>query len=235
MESSSEVKWLGIKPYLFRIFSGFLVLWSINQAVYLVIAWATPIATQVPEELILVFPDQEPRYLTSLAFHSLAIVVFGVGAVTPSRTLMRVEEWWEVHRERPSWIAGVFLYVIFALVILGAFWVSITLPKYQVFIDPAAGSVIKRHTHLLRPGVVEESVNFANIREITLDLNYSSGGQGFYLSLATTDDQQIEVGRLTGDYTTRHLVKTGEDLSTYSRAPFNVDEALLPFLTEGTP
>ena len=111
METPSEVKWLGIKPYLFRLFSGFLALWSVNQVVYLVIAWVTPIPGAAIDSLILGFPAQLPGYLTALFFYCLGIMVFGLGAVIPSRTLLRVEEWWEVHRERPSWIAGVFIYL----------------------------------------------------------------------------------------------------------------------------
>jgi hypothetical protein len=79
-----------------------MAFWSGNQVVYLIMAWTTPVPTAATNSVLLVYPAQETGYLTSLVFHCTAVVVFGIGAVIPGRTLMRVEEWWEVHRERPT-------------------------------------------------------------------------------------------------------------------------------------
>jgi hypothetical protein len=228
LETPSEVKWLGIKPYLFRIFSGFMVLWSGNQVVYMVMAWTTPIPTAAVDTLLLVYPAQETSYLTSLVYYCLAVVVFGIGTVIPSRTLMRVEEWWEVHRERPTWIAGIFLYVGFALAILLYFWVSITAPKYQTYIDPDAGSIIRRHTHLLRPGVIQETIPLADIKEIIFDFGPTAGGRDSYINLVIGEGREIEVGRVTGSYTEEDLVELGKQISQYSSVPF--EEPSLPIL-----
>ena len=224
----SKVQWLGIKPYLFRTFSGFMLLWSGNQVVYLVLAWTTPLPATATSRLLLVFPAQETGYLTTLVFHCIAVVVFGIGTVIPGRMLMRVEEWWEVHRERPTWIAGVYLYLGFALAILLYFWVSITAPKYQTYVDPDAGSIVSRHTHLLRPGVVHETIPFGDISEIIFDFDPSASGQDSYLTLTVGEGREIEIGRVTVKYSEQDLVDLGKTVSQYSSVPF--DEPLLPTL-----
>ena len=228
LESPSEVRWLGIKPYVFRVFSGFMALWSGNQVVYLVMAWTTPLPATTTNSLLLVYPTQEDGYLTSLIFHCLGLVVFGTGTLIPSRTLMRVEEWWEVHRERPTWIAGVFLYVGFALALLLYFWVSITVPKYQTYLDPDAGSIVRRHTHLLRPGVAHQTIPFGDITEIVFDFDPSISGNDSYVNLVMEEGREVEVGRVTVEYTEEDLVELGKAISQHSSVPF--DEPSLPIL-----
>lgn len=228
MEVASEAKWLGIKPYLFRIFSGFIALWSANQIAYAIIASTTAFPAAAADRLLLLYPAYEAGYQTSLVFYSVMAVIFGIGAITPSRTLIRVEEWWEVHRERPTWIAGVFLYVGLALAILLYFWVTNTAPRYQTYVDPDGDSVIRRHTHLLRPGVDHQTIPFSEIKEIVFRMDPTAGAASSYVSLVLEDDRAVEVGRTTGDYTEGDLVELGKQLSQYSGLPF--EEPDLPAL-----
>lgn len=229
MEAPSEVKWLGIKPYLFRIFSGFMVLWSANQIAYTIMAWTTPLPAAAADRLLLVYPAQEAGYPTSLAFYAVALVIFGTGTVIPNRTLMRVEEWWQVHRERPTWIAGVFLYVGLAIAILLYFWVTITAPSSQTYIDADAESIIRRQIHLLRPSVVHQNIPFSDIiNEIVFDFDPTSGGRDSYVYLVTGAGREIEVGRITGTYTDEDLVELGKQISQYTDVPF--EEPSLPVL-----
>jgi hypothetical protein len=228
LESSTEVKWLGIKPYIFRIFSGFIALWSANQVIYLILATGTALPNMATGSRFLAYPAQEPSHIASIIFHSIAVVMFGIGTVIPSRTLMRAEEWWEVHRERPTWIAGVFLYVVFALAILGYYWVSITAPRYLTYIDPGAASVVKRQTHLLRPGVAHETIPFGDINEIVFDFDPSISGNDSFLYLAVDGVGEVEVGRFTLEFSEEDLVELGKTISQYSSVAF--EEPDLPEL-----
>jgi hypothetical protein len=116
----------------------------------------------------------------------------------------------------------------FALALLVYFWVSITAPKYQTYIDLDDESIIRRHTHLLRPGVVHETIPFVDINEIIFDFDPSVSGQDSYVNLVVGEGREIEVGRATVAYTEQDLVELGKKISQYSSVPF--DEPTLPIL-----
>jgi hypothetical protein len=220
---------LGIKPHLFRIFSGFMALWSFNHLVYQVLAWTVAAPVAAPERLLLVFPGQEPGYALSLFFHGLGVVVFGIVAITPGRAIMRVEEWWLAHRERPSWVAGVFLYLGLALFILLSFWLSISEPRYRTYLDREGESVVRRHTHLVRPGVVHQIIPFGEIQAINFESEYSVGRQDHYLKLVTQEGREIEVGRFVSEFSPLALADLGKELSEYAAVPFaEPDLSLFP-------
>ena len=228
MESRSEVKWLGIKPYIFRTFSGFMALWSANQIIYIILASTASLPNTSTDSLFLAYPAQEPSHLISIISYSIAVVIFGIGTLIPSITLIRIEEWWEVHRERPTWIAGIFLYVSFALAILAYFWVNITAPRYLTYIDPGASSVVKRDTHLLRPGVIHKTISFGDINEIVFDFDPSISGNDSFLILMVDGGAEVEVARFTLGFSEEDLVELGKTISQYSSVAFV--EPVLPEL-----
>lgn len=172
-----------------RIFTALIALWSAMQVVFLLAALSN---SQPSGTAQLMNAHHQVEYVLSLAFHSLAVILFGAVVSTPARI-------WQRLGFKFSNLAVAFYFAI-ALALLIIFVVSIFYPKYQIFVDLPTESVVKVETHLLPPGLSEQRIPFRGIRTVT---------GGFYkhthlersglAGLATRDEYHYLVKLLTHD------------------------------------
>lgn len=192
-------------PTWLRIFCGSVAVWAAVQVAFLAVAYSGSAPTPTAE---LMTTHNGAQYLASMAFHSLAILVFLCGAMLPTAA------WTELknmianllgpdNRDLGGWIPNLCL-CFFAFGLFVVFLVSISQARYQVYIDLPSEQLIRRDIHLQPPGVTYDSVEFRDINSVRGKIDRHSHGQDndpdkieFHsvLSIVTTDGQEIEVGR----------------------------------------
>ena len=187
--------WIG-QPHL-RIFTGVITLWAAMQTVFLLAAFSSPRPSDTAHILS---THHQLEFVSSLAFHSFAVLFFGVVASIP------VDVWRRIEFKYLGLVATPYIAIILALTII--FVVSIAYPKYEVFVDLSTESVVKRDTHLLPSGLNQQTILFGEMLVIAgyFDKHThlkSSGLTGlttydeyhYMINLIAHDGRQVEVWR----------------------------------------
>ena len=177
------------------VLPGAVMVWSAIQVVYLAIALSSSPPSPGAE---LMLRPREPEYTAFLAVHALIFFVSALALALEVRSIWR----WVIKRlnmpEKPQGggeaLAGTLylaLYFFPVWALLDIFLVSIGYPRYEVFVDLPAESIVRRDTHLLPPGIKEDTVPFSEVGVIT------GGGSSTDYSLYanTRNRRRIEIGQ----------------------------------------
>ena len=187
-------------PTGLRIVLGGVAVWSAIEVGFLGAAYSGSAPSSTAE---LMSTHNDVQYRISMAFHSLAILLFAAGALLPRRMLVGVSSRIAIDDDviPGQWLLHG-LYFLFALGLFIVFLVSTFQARYQVFVDLSKESIVRRDTHLLPPGVTYQRIRFNEIdilhgEAFEHDHRRNGGSIEYHtvLSVVTTDGQEFEIGR----------------------------------------
>ena len=209
-------------PTGLRIVLGGIAVWAAIQVGFLAASYAGSVPSSTAE---LVSTHHDVQYQTSMAFHSLAILLFAAGALLPLRLLVGFRSWIDdqVHAQPgPGWWLLHAFYSLFALGLFIVFLVSISQARYQVFTDVTQENIIRRDTHLLPPGVTYHTIQFNEIDKVSGEIHRHSHSKDdgpdvieyhSVVSVVTTDGRQLEIGRDFQAQATRRFAPEADSLA----------------------
>ena len=171
---SSNRRWI----IALRILYGAAALWSAVQVSYLAFALSSSPPSPGAE---LVNTYRYSTYVAFLGFHCFALAVFALGAALPNLR-------WHLVWLLPCLGSLVALPIIFL--------VAESNPRYELYVDLTDETMVRRGSHLLPPGVNEETVAFS---EIDLISGKRDGLLGYLLELVTRDGDVIRIGQAGSD------------------------------------
>jgi len=148
----------------------------------------------------LVSTHNDGVYTSFLVLHCIALVVFGVGVYLSGDVWRRINKNLRGKGgDDDGRVLPGALYFGLALGIFIISLVSIWAPRYEVFVDLSAESIVKREARILVSGVTQQNISFGEVATIAGErerLRYDNRYRYRYiLSVLTQDGRWIELWR----------------------------------------